>query len=126
MERRKGERMEDKLIDILASLGYPVILQGSLLADEPYPDHFFTFWNRSSSGRSYYDNCETSTVYNFDVNFYSIDPELVYSKLREAKEKLKGAGFVVSGDGYALKSDEPTHDGRGMTVIYLKNNMEVD
>lgn len=114
--------MEDKLIEILESLGYPVKLQGSLLPDEPYPDHFFTFWNNSSYGQSYYDDEEKSTVYSYDVNFYSINPEWVYSKLREAKVALKKAGFIISGDGYSIASDEPTHDGRGMNVLFLRRN----
>lgn len=112
--------MEDLLIETLEKIGFPVKLQGSLLADEPYPDHFFTFWNNNSYGEAFYDNDEKSITYDYDVNFYSINPELVYTKLREAKTALKRAGFIVSGDGYSVGSDEPTHDGRGINVKYLK------
>lgn len=114
--------MEDLLIQTLESFGFPVKLQGSLLPDEPYPDHFFTFWNNNSYGESYYDDDEKSTVYDYDVNFYSVNPEWVYTKLRAAKVALKSVGFIVSGDGYSVMSDEPTHDGRGMNVLYLKQN----
>lgn len=111
--------MEDKLIELLETFGYPVILQGSLLPDEPYPDSFFTFWNNFSEGENYYDNDEKSTVYSYDVNFYSTNPELIYTKLREVKRLLKENGFIVSGDGHSVVSDEPTHDGRGLDVLYL-------
>ena len=114
--------MEDLLIETLKLLGYPVKLQGSLLPTEPYPDHFFTFWNNSSFGNSFYDNDECSTEFHYDVNFYSIDPNLVYQKLREAVNLLKEAGFIVSGDGYSVTSDESTHDGRGIQVLYLRRN----
>lgn len=112
--------MEDLLIEVLSQFGYPIILQGSLLANKPYPDHFFTFWNNSSDSKSFYDNDENSIVYDYDVNFYSINQEWVYSKLRETKAALKKAGFIISGDGYSVMSDESTHDGRGMNVKYLK------
>ncbi len=112
--------MEDLLINILSRFGYPVILQGSMLPDEKYPEHFFTFWNNSSDGNSYYDNNEKSIVFDYDVNFYSVNPEWVYTKLRDAKKLLKENGFIVSGDGYSVASDETTHDGRGMNVLYLK------
>lgn len=112
--------MEDKLIELLETFGYPVILQGSLLPDEPYPDSFFTFWNNFSEGENYYDNDEKSTVYSYDVNFYSTNPELIYTKLREVKRLLKENRFIVSGDGHSVVSDEPTHDGRGLDVLYLK------
>ena len=114
--------MEDTLIEILESFGVPVFLQGSLAEDEPYPDSFFTFWNNDSESKAYYDGDENAIVYDYDVNFYSNDPEKVYSTLREAKKKLKTAGFIVSGDGYSVMSDEPTHDGRGINVLYLKFN----
>ncbi len=112
--------MEDLLIEILQSFGYPVRLQGSLSDDEKYPDHFFTFWNNSSESESYYDNCDNAIKYDYDVNFYSCDPEMVYSVLRSAIEKLKSNGFTVSGDGHSILSDEPTHDGRGVNVKYIK------
>lgn len=114
--------MEDLLIETLESLGYPVRLQGSLLPNESYPDHFFTFWNNDSYGNSFYDDDEKSTVYSYQVNFYSINPEWVYTKLRAAKVALKNVGFITSGDGYSVTSDEETHDGRGMTVLYLRRN----
>ena len=110
--------MEDLLISILETLGYPVYLQGSLLPDEPYPDSFFTFWNDSADGDSYYSNEENAIVWAYSLNFYSNNPTLVNTKLLEAKELLKTQGFVVSGAGYSVMSDEPTHTGRGITVLY--------
>lgn len=110
--------MEDLLINTLEALGYPVRLQGSLLANESYPDHFFTFWNDSADGSSYYSNDEHAIVWGYSLNFYSNDPLLVNSKLLEAKKLLKNAGFIVTGAGYDVVSDEPTHTGRGITVTY--------
>ena len=112
--------MEDLLIEILESFGYPVMLQGSMLPDDKYPNHFFTFWNNSSDDSNFYDNKEHSTIYNYSINFYSIDPSLVYTKLREAKAELKKHGFIVSGDGHNVVSDEPTHDGRGINAIFIR------
>jgi len=113
--------LEDKLIEILSGFRYPVMLQGSLSENEDYPPHFFTFWNNDSASDSFYDNKDHSLVCEYDVNFYSSDPELVYTKLREAIEELKKQGFIISGDGYSVASDEPTHDGRGVHVLYRKN-----
>ena len=114
--------MEDLLIETLSSLGYKVCLQGSLLPDEPYPDNFFTFWERTSFDNRHYDNSEFSTVFEYDVNFYSNNPESVYSVLRMAIGKLKEAGFIISGSGYSVPSGTQTHDGRGVDVKYLKAN----
>ena len=110
--------MEDLLITTLEALGYPVKLQGSLLPHESYPDHFFTFWNDSADGISYYSNDEHAIVWTYSLNFYSIDPLLVNTKLLEAKRLLKDAGFIVTGAGYDVVSDEVTHTGRGITVTY--------
>ncbi len=110
--------MEDLLISTLEPLGYPVFLQGSLLPDEPYPDHFFTFWNDSTDGTSYYSNNEGAILWSYSLNFYSTDPLLTNSKLLEAKALLKSAGWVVNGAGYDVASDEPTHTGRGITILY--------
>ena len=110
--------MEDLLISTLGVLGYPVKLQGSLLPDEPYPNSFFTFWNDSADGSSFYSNTEGAILWAYSLNFYSVDTLLVSSKLMEAKALLQGVGFTVSGAGYDIASDEPTHTGRGITVLY--------
>ena len=110
--------MEDLLIRTLEGLNYPVKLQGSLLADEPYPDHFFTYWNDSADGSSYYSNTEGAILWAYSLNFYSVDAVLTNTVLLEAKALLKSAGFVVSGAGYDVPSDEPTHTGRGISLLY--------
>lgn len=111
--------MEDLLIKVLEdAFGYPVSLQGSYAPEESYPDHFFTFWNDSADGNSYYSNTETSLLWQYSLNFYSVDPVLVNTKLLEAKEVLKVNGFIVTGAGYSVMSDENTHTGRGITVSY--------
>ena len=110
--------MEDLLISTLESLGYPVRLQGSLLENEPSPDSFFTFWNDSADGSSFYSNDEKAILWSYSLNFYSTDPVLVNTKLIEAKRLLRDAGWIVSGAGYDVPSDEPTHTGRGMSLVY--------
>jgi len=110
--------MEDLLIKTLESLGYPVKLQGSLLPEESYPGHFFTYWNDSADGSSYYSNTEGTIVWAYSLNFYSVDAVLTNTVLLEAKALLKSAGFIVSGAGYDVGSDEPTHTGRGISLLY--------
>lgn len=112
--------VEEKLIDTLYGLCPIVLLQGSLLPNEPYPKEFFTFWNNSSESESYYDNKENAISYNYSVNFYSTDPERTYSIIRDAKKILCENGFVVPGDGYSVPSDEQSHTGRGINVKYRK------
>lgn len=112
--------MEDLLINTLGALGYPVKLQGSMLPDETYPDSFFTYWNDSADGSSYYSNNEGSILWSYSLNFYSTDPVLVSTKLLEAKKLLKASGWVVSGAGYDVLSDEGTHTGRGITILYIQ------
>lgn len=112
--------MKDLLIQALKPFNYPIFLQGSLGKDERYPESFFTFWNNSADGNSYYDNEEHSYIWDFDLNFYSSDPALVNVKLLEAKQKLKERGFVVNGKGYDIMSDEPTHTGRGINVLKIE------
>lgn len=109
--------MEDKLIELLEAFGYPVFRQGSLAEDEPYPNSFFTFWNNETPEGTFYDNSNHSETGYFDVNFYSTDPALVYSKLTDAKETLKRNGFTITDSGHDVASDEQSHTGRGITVL---------
>ena len=112
--------MEDKLIEILNEFGYPVLRQGSLSPDEKYPKHFFTFWNNDTSDHSHYDNTEYGYEWDFDINFYSVDPEKTYSILSDARKVLKQNGWIIPGKGYDVTSDEATHTGRGMRAYFLE------
>lgn len=112
--------MKDLLINSLAPLGYPIKLQGSIGKNENYPDSFFTFWNNDTSGDEFYDNEEHSYVWDFDLNFYSTDPDLVNSIFSKVKPLLKKNGFIMVGKGYDIVSDEPTHTGRGINVLKIE------
>lgn len=112
--------MEDNLIQLLESFGFPVIRQGSLAPNEAYPDTFFTFWNNEEAGQSYYDNQEVSATYDYDVNVYSSNPDQTYGLLDGARTLLLKNGWIVAQRGYDVASDEITHTGRGMEVIFLQ------
>ena len=113
--------MEDLLIEKLLTLNYPVRRQGSIGEAENYPSSFFTFWNNASSDGSHYDGNAAACIWDFDVNFYSTDVSKTYDVLNEAITLLKQAGFIISGRGYDVASDEKSHTGRGINVLYREN-----
>lgn len=108
------------LIDTVSKFGYPVFLQGSLAPEDAYPASFFTFWNNDTPGSAFYDNSEREYVWDFDLNFYSNDPDSANSKLFDAVKALRKAGFIGGGKGHDAASDEPTHTGRGTNVYYIE------
>lgn len=113
--------MEDLLIETLTkAFGFPVLLQGSLGADEKYPDTFFTFWCSDCSDAQHYDNQTTNYVWDYDLNCYSTDPLTVTETIRKAVAVLKKVGFITRGKGHDIASDEPTHTGKGITILYLE------
>jgi hypothetical protein len=116
--------MIELLIETVQTFGFPVFRQGSLSKNEKYPESFFTFWNNSAEGTSFYDNDDYSTIWDFDLNFYSTDPIEVNKKLLEAKVLLKEKGFIVPGKGYDVYSDEKTHTGRGINVVKIERKQE--
>lgn len=111
--------MEDMLIELLSSFGYRVYRQGSFSENDKYPDSFFTFWNTGTPDHAHYDNDDYLAEWEYDVNFYSVDPELTYKVLSDARILLKQNKWIVPSRGYDVYSDEPTHTGRGMQAIYL-------
>ena len=113
--------MEDILIELLSSLGYGVYRQGSFEENDPYPESFFTYWNTASPDHTHYDNEDYLAVWEFDVNFYSVDPDLTYSVIAEARKILKENKWIVPSRGYDVFSDENTHTGRGLQAIFLGN-----
>jgi hypothetical protein len=117
--------MIEDLIQLLESeYGHPVYLQGSMSSDEAYPDNFFTYWINESSDKSHYDNGENAIVWDYDLNFYSNDPLKVHSMMLNIKKLLKQNNFTVGGNGYSVMSDEVTHTGRGLNVLYRQNFLD--
>lgn len=100
--------------------GYPIYLQGSMSNDAVYPDSFFTYWNNTTSDSAFYDNTETETIWDLDLNFYSNNPVLVNTMLPEVKSLLKSKGFIIDGSGYDVISDEATHTGRGLNLLFIQ------
>lgn len=111
--------MVDNLITALATLGFPIYRQGSMSADTTYPQTFITFWNNSSETHSYYSNDKYGTTWDFDINVYSSDPNAVYSVLTAIIATLDAEGWIISGEGHDVVSDEATHTGRGINALYL-------
>ena len=112
--------VKNLLLETLDAFGYPIYLQGSLSDDDVYPPSFFTFFNNSTEDDAFFDNTETRTIWDFDLNFYSEDPTLVNTILLRAKRLLKAAGFIPEGSGYDVLSDQPSHTGRGMNLLFIE------
>ena len=114
--------MKQELINLLSTFGYPVRLQGSLAPNEAYPQSFFTYWNDETADGSHYDNDAINYIWTFSIYFYSTNPTLVNTVLLQAKTLLKNNGWIVGGKGYDVPSDEATHTGRAIDVLYIENN----
>lgn len=115
--------MEENLIRLLDTFGYPVRRQGSFADDEEYPDTFFTFWNNGEYEASAYDNSTKRVTYDFDVNVYSTDTEKTYELLDKARKLLKSSGYITPTRAYDVASDENTHTGRGMNAQITINEI---
>lgn len=114
--------MEDTLIGLLETFGFPVVRQGSLAPETAYPATFFTFWNTDEDGQSFYDNDNIRlTAHYFNVNVYSNNADTAYLVQRQARDLLKSNGWIITSRGYDAPSDEVSHIGRGFTAIYLEN-----
>ena len=109
------------LIELLSSFGYGVYRQGSFSENDKYPDSFFTYWNTGTPDHAHYDDADYLGEWEFDINFYSVDPELTYKIMSDARILLKQNKWIVPSRGYDVYSDEPTHTGRGMQAIFLGN-----
>lgn len=112
--------VKEKLLEVLADFKLPVYLQGSLSDTAAYPPAFFTFWNPNTTSGDFYDNDETSIFWQFVLSFYSTDARQVETMLVEVKAALKAAGWIIDGAGYDVLSDEPSHTGRAIDLIFIQ------
>lgn len=113
--------MKEKLLAALDPLGYPVLLQGSLLDDEPYPNEFITFWTADSSSAAEFDNESAETAWTYQIINYCTSPARVAEIAQQIRAALKAAGFISQGKGRDIPSDTPTHTGWACDFIYIEN-----
>ena len=116
----KGDKMKQLLINTLSQFGYPVFLQGSLSADEAYPETFITFWTNYTADNAHYNNDVHTVDWNFNVILYSSNPAITNTKPAEITKALKAVGFIPQGKGQDIPSDEPTHTGWAMEFLYIE------
>lgn len=112
--------MKEKLYNLLITFGYPVFVQGTLNADDPYPNSFITYWINDVSDGEHYDNDTISYVWDFSIMFYSNEPTLVNSIPEKIRLLLKDNGFIPQGKGQDIPSDEKTHTGWAQDYLYLE------
>lgn len=117
--------MKRKLIDVLVALGFvegkTLFLQGTMNAEDAYPESFITFWTVAADDDAHFDNVTTRYAWHFSVIFYSANPTLVNTKPDEIRAALKAAGFIPQGKGQDVPSDEPTHTGWAMDFVITEN-----
>lgn len=111
--------MKQELIDVLATLGYPVFLDGSINPDTAYPDSFFTFFNYDTDEDMFYSGSPIGEVWRFRVWFVSTDPALVEAVSEQARQALKTAGWTAQDMPRDGAVNVPTHTARFFTVLYL-------
>ena len=114
--------MKAELISLLSGefKNYPVILQGSLSPEAAYPDSFFTIWNSETTDWNHYDNDTTGFVWRFTIAFFSVSPTLVNSVLASVRTLLKQNGWSIDGIGEDTPTDEISHTGRSLDVVYAE------
>lgn len=110
--------MKQKLIDILETFGYPVDLQGSYEKGKTLPKAFFTFWNYETEP-IFYSNGVKRTVWVYRVFFYSTDPSLTMSTMKQACKLLRENNFFVGGD-YDIDSGVKGLTGREVEINIIE------
>lgn len=113
--------IEDDLIAVLETFNFPVDRQGSYQPGQAYPDTFITFWTDTEDG-NHYDNFAATTIWHFDVNVYSNNPDTVIRTILAVKAALEAAGFEVNGKGSDAASDYASHTGKMIDVWYVEHN----
>lgn len=102
----------------------PVILQGSLSPSDAYPASFFTIWNPETTDGDHFDNDAALFVWRFSINYYSTDATSVNTMLPAVRSLLRSNGWIVDGMGYDIPTDEISHTGRALDVIFMQRNSD--
>lgn len=114
--------MKEKLIAIL-ELFCPdnVYLQGTLNAEEAFPQKFITFFVSDTEDLEFYDNALVGEAWFLSVIFYSNNPAEVNNTPFTISAALKAAGFIPQGKGRDISSSNAGYTGWAMDFIYREN-----
>lgn len=112
--------VKDFLIEQLETFGFPVLLQGSISPSENYPNDFITFQVMNTDTPQSFDNNDAVYTWEFNVNFYSNNPDNVAEIPPEIRRTLKTAGFIPQGKGNDAISDEPGFTGWSMDYYFIE------
>ena len=114
--------MKELLIEIL-ELFCPdnVYLQGTLNADEAFPQKFITFFVSDTGDLEHFDDALAGTAWNFSVIFYSNNPGEVSTIPALISAALKAAGFLQNGKGRDVISNAPGFTGWAMDFTIREN-----
>lgn len=115
--------VKDFLIEQLETFNIPVILQGAIAPGVAYPKEFITFQTMPSDTPQSYDNDNGVTVWTFNVNYYSNNPDDVAEMSQRIYNTLKSAGFIPQGKGHDVLSDDVNFTGWGFDFDYIESEV---
>lgn len=110
-----------KLEEVFQELKLPYSRQGSYANDDDIPDSLFTFWNTDSPDTWFFDNESHSIEWEWVVYFYTKDPSILYTKMKEFITMARSKGFFVDGNGKDIVADVPDYVGRYVRLTYVEN-----
>lgn len=114
--------MWSKLEQVFNRIGLPYSRQGSYDEDATWPLSFFTFYNPNSNNQAFYDNKAHSSVWYWDVYYYTKDYGSLYTKMDELIDMAEEEGFTANGKGNDIDSERKDYAGRTVTLIYIEHH----
>jgi hypothetical protein len=116
--------MREQFITLLQTFGLPIFLQGSLNKNSAYPSSFFTYWNDTTEDNAHYDNDAIAFNWQFTIYYYTQNENAAQMDgvFLQIRNLFKQNGWIMTGVGYDVPSDEPTHVGRAIDVYYIQRN----
>ena len=116
--------MREQFIALLQTFGLPIFLQGSLNKNSAYPSSFFTYWNDTTEDNAHYDNDAIAFNWQFTIYYYTQNENAAQMDgvFLQIRNLFKQNGWIMTGVGYDVPSDEPTHIGRAIDVLYVQKN----
>lgn len=116
--------MREQFIALLQTFGLPISLQGSLNKNSAYPSSFFTYWNDTTEDNAHYDNDAIAFNWQFTIYYYTQNENAAQMDgvFLQIRNLFKQNGWIMTGVGYDVPSDEPTHVGRAIDVYYIQQN----